>query len=575
VLGLLLIGFVAGVIAGISPCILPVLPVVLVGWTAPVEDIEHPFRARRRRSLLVVAGLVVSFSLITAAGSAILSALGLPQNLLRDIGLTLLILFGVGLLIPRIETLLERPFARLRGRAPAQTAPAFLLGLGLGAVFVPCAGPILAAITFLGSRHHITFYSVLLSFFFGAGAALPLFTIALTGDRLIERNRKLSQRARQLRPLAGVLLVLMAVAIIFGAFNGIQKLVPGYTNALQQHVEGNNFTFNQIQSLKGSSTNDGSLVSCERVAAVQPTSSLEKCGKAPEFTGIVKWLNTPNDAPLTLKGLSGHVVLVDFWTYSCINCQRSLPHVEAWYKRYHKYGLDVVGVQAPEFAFEHVISNVKSAAKNLGVYYPIAVDNNLATWSAYNNEYWPAEYLIDAKGVVRHVDYGEGNYNVTETLIRSLLTTANPSQKLPPPTSVANLTPDQETSPETYLGYNYLSESYLQGSQLDENQVASYKAPSSIPVGAYAMAGTWLSKAEEITAVHNSQIDLNFQANDVYLVMSGTGTITETLNGAPYRTVAVSGYPRLYTLFQSSKNTNGHLGLSFTPGLEAYDFTFG
>jgi len=575
VIGLLFIGFVAGIIAGISPCILPVLPVVLVGWTAPVEDVEHPFRARRRRSATVIAGLIISFSLIIAAGSAVLSALGLPQDLLRDVGIALLILFGIGLLVPQVEQLLERPFARIRARAPSGNGSAFVLGLGLGAVFVPCAGPVLAAISVLGARHHVSFYSVLLSLFFGAGAALPLFAIALTGDRLIERNRRLSQRARKLRPVAGVLLILMALGIIFNTFSGIQKFVPGYTNALQQHLEGNKSTYEALQKLKYGSTGSGSLATCETAAATQPLSTIQKCGVAPEFTGIVKWLNTPGDTPLTLSELRGHVVLIDFWTYSCINCQRSLPHVEAWYARYHKYGLDIVGVQAPEFAFEHLISNVRSAAKNLGVKYPIAVDNNLATWTAYTNNYWPAEYLIDAKGIIRHVDYGEGDYGGTESLIRQLLVAANPTEKLPPPTSVANLTPTQETSPESYLGYNYESESYLVGSQLSQNQAAVYHSPSNIPVGNFAMAGEWYSGAQEITAVADAKININFQANDVYLVMSGNGTITETLNGKAYKSVSVSGYPRLYTLFKNKDDVNGLLGLSFSKGLEAYDFTFG
>ncbi len=574
-IGLLFIGFVAGIIAGISPCILPVLPVVLVGWTAPVEDVEHPFRARRRRSATVIAGLIISFSLIIAAGSAVLSALGLPQDLLRDVGIGLLILFGIGLLVPQVEQLLERPFARIRARAPSGNGSAFVLGLGLGAVFVPCAGPVLAAISVLGARHHVSFYSVLLSLFFGAGAALPLFAIALTGDRLIERNRRLSQRARKLRPVAGVLLILMALGIIFNAFSGIQKFVPGYTNALQQHLEANKSTYEALQKLKYGTVGSGSLASCETAAATQPVSSIQKCGVAPEFTGIVKWLNTPGDTPLTLSELRGHVVLIDFWTYSCINCQRSLPHVEAWYARYHKYGLDIVGVQAPEFAFEHVISNVKSAAKSLGVKYPIAVDNNLATWTAYTNNYWPAEYLIDAQGVIRHVDYGEGDYSGTESLIRQLLLAANPTEKLPPPTSVANRTPTQETSPESYLGYDYASESYLVGSQLSQNQAAVYHSPSNIPVGNFAMAGEWYSGPQEIKAVAGAKININFQANDVYLVMSGNGTITETLNGKAYQTVAVSGYPRLYTLFKNKNDVNGLLGLSFSKGLEAYDFTFG
>ena len=571
--GLLFIGFFAGMIAGVSPCILPVLPVVLVGWTAPVTDVEHPFRARRRRSATVVAGLILSFSLITAVGSAVLSTLGLPQDLLRDLGIALLVLFGIGLIIPNVEKLLERPFSRLAGRTPRGTGSAFALGLGLGMVFVPCAGPVLAAISVLGARHHVSFYSVLLSFFFGAGAALPLFAIALTGDRLIERNRAIAKKTRKLRPLAGVLLILMAVAISFNLANTLQRWVPGYTNALQQHLEGNDFTIKAIRSLESEKTNDGSLSACENAASLGTVAGLQKCGNAPEFAGITKWLNTPGDQPLTMKGLRGHVVLIDFWTYSCINCQRSLPHVEAWYQRYHKDGLDIIGVQAPEFAFEHVIGNVKSAAKSLGVKYPIAIDNNLDTWTAYTNEYWPAEYLIDASGVIRHVDYGEGDYTGTESLIRQLLVAAHPGIALPRATDVANQTPDEAISPETYLGYE--RSQYLVGSSIAQNQVAAYTSPSKIDLGSYALSGEWLTTGQEITSEGDSQLNLAFQANDVYLVLGGQGQISVTLNGKFVKTVNVSGFPRLYTLYTDHSDKSGLLGLHFTNGIKAYDFTFG
>ena len=179
------------------------------------------------------------------------------------------------------------------------------------------------------------------------------------------------------------------------------------------------------------------------------------CGEAPNFSDVTAWLNTPHHEPLTIAGLRGKVVIIDFWTYSCINCQRTLPHVEAWYKRYAPYGLEIVGVHTPEFAFEHVVSNVKAQSKTLGVKYPIAVDDDYGTWHAYHNNYWPAEYLIDATGVVRHVDYGEGSYSLTESLIRKLLLQANPGIKLPPPTTVPNLTPTEETNPESYVGYDY------------------------------------------------------------------------------------------------------------------------
>ncbi|MGA2968691.1 MAG: cytochrome c biogenesis protein CcdA [Acidimicrobiales bacterium] len=571
---LLLIGFVAGLIAGISPCILPILPVVLVGWADPVTNEERPLAARRRRAVAVVLGLVISFALITAVGSAVLSSLGLPQNLLRDIGLALLFVYGVALLIPNLERLLEKPFARFTRSGPRRDGSAFLFGLGLGAVFVPCAGPVLTAVTVLGTRHHATFYSVLLSFFFAAGAAVPLLAIALAGDRLIERNRDLSRRARRLRPGGGVLLILMAGALALNLTNGIQKLVPGYTNALQHHVEGNSFAFKQLNNLTYSKpSSDGSLTTCEQYAAEGYSQGLSKCGAAPQFTGITNWLNTAKDQPLSLEALHGHVVLVDFWTYSCINCQRTLPHVEAWYKRYHKSGFDVIGVQAPEFAFEHVLSNIKSAVKSLGVKYPVAVDNNLDTWTAYRNNYWPGEYLIDANGVIRHVDYGEGNYTADEDLIRSLLSKANPDLKLPPPTNVPDLTPTVETSPETYLGAD--RSQYLDGAEPVANEDALYHFPASIPEFSYALSGRWLTENQQIVAKGSSQLTLNFDAIDVYLVLNGHGTIQVSLNGAPIKTIHVSGYARLYTLLKQKSDSQGLLNLKFSPGVQAYDFTFG
>ena len=577
---LLFIGFVAGLIAGISPCILPVLPVVLAGWADPVANAERPLAARRRRAVAVVLGLVVSFALITAVGSAVLSSLGLPQNLLRDIGLALIFVYGVALLIPNLERLLEKPFARFTRSGPRRDGSAFLFGLGLGAVFVPCAGPVLAAVTALGARHHATFYSVLLSFFFAAGAAVPLLTIALAGDRLIERNRGLSMRARRLRPLGGLLLIVMAGALALNLTTGLQKLLPGYTTALQHHVEGNAFAFKELNKVEYpnaskavKSTNNGSLTNCEQFAAEGYSQGLSKCGAAPQFTGITTWLNTPKDQPLSLNALRGHVVLVDFWTYSCINCQRTLPHVEAWYKRYHKSGFDVIGVQAPEFAFEHVISNIKSAVKSLGVKYPVAVDNDLATWTAYRNNYWPGEYLIDANGVIRHVDYGEGNYTADEDLIRSLLTKANPDLKLPPPTSVPDLTPTVETSPETYLGAD--RSQYLDGAEPVADEDALYHFPTSIPEFSYALSGRWLTEEQQIVSKASSQLTLNFLANDVYLVLNGHGTIQVSLNGAPIKTIHVSGYARLYTLLEQKSDSQGLLNLKFTPGVQAYDFTFG
>ena len=232
-----------------------------------------------------------------------------------------------------------------------------------------------------------------------------------------------------------------------------------------------------------------------------------------------------------------------------------------------------MGVQAPEFAFEHVLSNVRSAATSLGVKYPIAVDNNLDTWTAYKNNYWPGEYLIDAQGVIRHVDYGEGNYAQDESLIRQLLQQANPNATLPPATNVPDLTPKVMTSPETYLGAQ--RSQYLDGAEPVDGENATYRFPASIPQYSYALSGRWLTANQEITSEGDSQLSINFLAQDVYLVLNGQGTIRVSLNGAYLKTIDVSGFARLYTLLQQRSNATGLLNLQFSRGVQAYDFTFG
>ena len=479
---LYVIGFVAGIVAGISPCILPVLPVVLVaGATTPStedattetsEPSEAPDATPRRipagtrgsgdtlrvaprpprpaahrvgrydrprgrsyRSFAVVAGLVVSFSIVTLVGSSLLSAIGLPQDFLRDAGLVILGVVAAGLIVTPLGHLLERPFARIGQRQPNGNGGGFVLGLGLGALFVPCAGPVLTAISVVSATHRVGLGSVVLTVDFALGASVPLLVIALAGQRVAQRVRALRSHAALARQVGGVVLLAMTLLIAFNVTDGLQRVVPGYTSALQRHIEGSAYAKNQLASLTGEKKS-GKLGSC-----APGLSSLEDCGAAPNFQGIAAWLNTSGDRPLSVASLKGKVVLVDFWTYSCVNCQRSLPHVEAWYARYHAYGLDIVGVHTPEFAFEHVVSNVSAAAKQLGVVYPIAVDNNYKTWDAYQNDSWPADYLVDGTGQVRSAAVGEGDYGTTESLIRTLLVDADPKVKLPPRTDVPDKTP--------------------------------------------------------------------------------------------------------------------------------------
>jgi cytochrome c biogenesis protein CcdA/thiol-disulfide isomerase/thioredoxin len=565
---LIVVGVVAGFLAGVSPCVLPVLPVILVaGGTAPVGSaagaVPRPGRRLASRPVSVVAGLVVGFSLLILVGSELLSLLHLPQDTLRDVGIAVLAVVGVGYLVPPVGALIERPFARVGSRQPSGNPAGFVLGLALGLLFVPCAGPVLAAITVVGATDRVGLMAVLLTGAFAVGVAIPLLAVALAGDQLVRRVGAFRRSAPVLRRVGGAVLVVVAVAVALNAFDGLQREVPGYSDALQ----GSRSVRNELNSLTGNAP--GSLANCDSNA-----SELVDCGNAPNFTGVTAWLNTPDGRPISIASLRGKVVLIDFWTYSCINCQRALPHVEAWYRRYQADGLVVVGVHTPEFAFEHVVSNVRAQAEALGVHYPVAVDDDYKTWDAYDNEYWPADYLVDAQGVVRHVQFGEGNYGGIERLIRTLLRDAHPGVVLPPPTDVANLTPTGEMSPETYVGYDRVQ--YLDpAGGVVENAPAPYHLPATLPVGSFGLSGTWTVHAQEATAGAGAALELRFLAKDVYLVLGGSGTLTVTVDGGPATTVHVGGVPRLYTLYKAPSTETGMVSLRASPGVQAYDFTFG
>jgi cytochrome c biogenesis protein CcdA/thiol-disulfide isomerase/thioredoxin len=561
---LIIVGIVAGFLAGISPCILPVLPIVLVATARPPEAASAPRpHANTARPVVVVLGLILSFSLLVLAGSELLSLLHLPQDSLRDAGIALLIVVGLGYLIPPLGALLERPFARLGTRRPSGSAGGFVLGLALGVLYVPCAGPVLAAITVVGATHRVGLTAVILTAAFAAGTAVPLLAVAVAGGQLTGRVAAIRRHAPKVRQAGGAVLVVIAVAIAADAFTGLQRDLPGYSTALQGSAK----VRQQLNAVTG--VRQTSLTHCNSNAT-----TLVNCGPAPNFKGITAWLNTPGGKPLSIRALRGKVVLVDFWTYSCINCQRTLPHIETWYKEYAKYGLVVVGVHTPEFVFEHVVSNVRSEAAAFGVRYPVAIDDNYATWDAYDNEYWPADYLIDASGDVRHIHFGEGDYATTEQLIRQLLTAAHPGRLLPPPTDVPDKTPTGELSPETYVGYDRLQ--YLVPSDaVVPNAPSVYRFPASLPLGGLGLSGTWTEHAQEATSGSGAKLELGFLAQDVYLVLGGSGTINVSIDGHHTQTIDVSGIPRLYTLYQASSATSGTLQLRVSPGVEAYDFTFG
>jgi cytochrome c biogenesis protein CcdA/thiol-disulfide isomerase/thioredoxin len=549
---LLGIAFLAGVITAVSPCVLPVLPIVLAGGAS----------GGRRRPYAIVAGLALSFALFTLFATWVLDQLGLPKDLLRNAGIALLFLLAATLLVPRLGLLVERPFARL-GRGPsADLGGGFLLGVALGAVFVPCGGPVLATITANAAQLHFGWRTVALAFAYSLGAAAVMLAFAAGGQRALDRSRAFKAHARQARALLGVVIAASAFAIAFDLDRKAQTALGNYTGWFQRRTESSAYARGRLSGVSGTHQ-------LQRVGSVTG-STLPDYGPARPFLAISHWLNTPGDRPLTIEGLRGKVVLIDFWTYSCINCIRTLPYLESWYRTYARDGLVIVGVHTPEFAFEHVLSNVRENARQLGVRYPIALDNEYATWDAYQNQYWPAEYLIDRRGRIRHVHFGEGEYDRTEAAIRELL--AEPGMTLPKALALPDRTPYGPITPESYLGYGRL-ERYA-GSPIRENRFAAYDLPHTLGQNELAYGGRWSVQNERVVAGRGATLRLSFRARKVHLVLGGHGLVRAFVDGKPERVVRVTE-DRLYTLVERPRITSGLLELRFTPGLQAYAFTFG
>ena len=576
-MSIILIGLLGGLITGISPCILPVLPVIFLTAGAQSARFEgagnaapEPIPARRSRPFLVILGLVVSFTLVTLVGSLILGALGLPQDVLRWIGIAVLVAIGVGLIIPRVAHLLEKPFQWIPQREVANNGSGFGVGLALGAVFVPCAGPVLAAIIVAGSTGRIGFDTVLLTVSFAIGVALPLLVFALAGRGVIERVRAFRTRERALRITAGVAMIALAVGIAFNVPQQLQRLVPDYTAGLQQQLTDSDAAQRALDLGGLKNEENKNLDKCTNGAA-----ELESCGTAPSIKGIAEWLNTPGGAPIDLAALKGKVVLIDFWAYSCINCQRSIPHVVAWDKAYRDAGLQVIGIHSPEYAFEKDAGNVAAAAADFGITYPVALDNSLATWTNYRNRYWPAHYLIDAEGVVRHIAFGEGNYAATEKLIRELLQDANPGAQLPKATEVADETPTfGSTTRETFLGWSKVV-NFAGPGKYGSGQ-REFTLPEAQAADSFALGGTWQVEAQFATPVGESaSIRLAFHASQVRIVLAGEGEVRVRLGSGDVQTIKVSGTPRSYSIVDGGTGDAQVVDVEVSAGVEAYSFTFG
>ena len=408
---LLLFALIAGVGTAITPCVLPVLPALLSAGAI----------GGRRRPLGIVIGLATTFTIAIVALAQLVQGVGLASGAARTLAIIVLIGFGLVLLIPGLAARVQAPLSRLARFGPKTRGDGFWSGVGvggaLGFVCAPCAGPILAAVTSVSASSGPTAQIVAVAIAYALGLSAMLLLYAVGGRAVLDRIRRRA-RGYLVEPALGAILVLTGVAMA-------TNLDVRFEEALAKDRSLPAFLVDPTRALENSHAVQSRLASLRPpskfASAGGPASNLPRLGPAPEFTDNQKWFNTPGGRPLTLHGLRGHVVLVDFWTYTCINCIRTLPFLKGLYATYHPYGFDIVGVETPEFTFEQNAGNVAQAISSDGLRYPVVQDNRYGTWNAWGNQYWPAEYLVDANGEVRHTQFGEGDYAKSEAAVRALL----------------------------------------------------------------------------------------------------------------------------------------------------------
>jgi cytochrome c biogenesis protein CcdA/thiol-disulfide isomerase/thioredoxin len=576
---LILFALVAGAATALSPCVLPVLPAVLGAGVG----------GGRRRPLGVVTGLVLAFTFATVALVYVIDALGLPDGFVRTLAIVTLLVFGVSLLVPGLGERIEAFGSRIAPGPARVGGDGFVSGLALGAslglVYTPCAGPILAGVITVSASQDFTAGKLAVALAYAMGSASVLYLIMLGGRRLVDR---LSSARAWVQAAAGATMVLVAVAMIADLDlrfqNAIADDLPSVLVNPSESLESSGAVADQLAALGGGHVrSEGGGV--EALAGER----LPDYGPAPDFRDTQHWFNTPGGRALSIDRLTGggRVVLIDFWTYTCINCIRTLPYLKAWDAEYRDDGLTVVGVHSPEFAFEKEPDNVADAIADYGIRYPVAQDNELGTWYAFANQYWPAKYLIDADGEVRYVHFGEGEYEQTEAAIRSLLAEAGDRGlgTRAKPGAVETADAGLRT-PETYLGYSR-ADAFVNGPQAGSKDYGAID-PVSLELNQFAYGGSWDVGPESATALGNATVALSFQARRVFLVLGSPGgarRVEVLLDGDPIDGVGagedvhagaatVSGQ-RLYRLVDLPEAGRHTLELRFEPGIEGYAFTFG
>jgi cytochrome c biogenesis protein CcdA/thiol-disulfide isomerase/thioredoxin len=579
---LLLFAFVAGAGTAVSPCVLPVLPALLSAGAT----------GGRRRPVGIAIGLAVTFTVTIVGLASVVDGVGLGNDVLRGVAIFVLLAFGLALLMPRAAMRLEEPLAALSRFGPRDKGDGFLSGIvvggALGFVYAPCAGPILAAVVTVGSASGRV---ILIALAYAAGSAVVLLALAFGGRWLMDKVRAAGRGPTVQRVLGGVL-ILTAVVMIAGwdvdLESSIAKHAPDVS--LTAGLEDSKAVKKRLQDIQGKAKFDSGDAVAANPGSTKPTgkpSGLPVLGEAPDFVGTQKWFNTPGGKKLTLAQLKGKVVLVDFWTYSCINCLRTLPYLEAWDRKYRKDGLVIVGVHSPEFEFEKDAGNVQDAIRSNGIRYPVAQDNDLATWNAWGNQYWPADYLVDAKGRVRATHFGEGAYNDMEANIRALLAEAGHGATGGYSTPKHVVTPSDQATPETYLG-PFRAEGWVKKPSPGTHDFGT--APDTLPLNAFAFGGPWRFGQQTATALSSSStVDAEFKAERVYLVLGKTpassGRVRVLLDGKPVTAaqagtdtkdgVVTVGVHRLYNLVALPSDQQHRLTLKFSPGVTGYAFTFG